>query len=247
MNFINPPKKSPKNMIHRTFRSNLLGCEVGYNIYLPPDYKKSGKNYPVKYHLHGWKENESTGIWALEKTYDSKTIVVFANSCDDGYIGGELPIESMIITELLPHIDAQYRTETREKRLISGFSMGGAGAFYYAVKYPELFGSMTAYAGTYHHFYHKGSRTVDVPVEKAAEIYAEMLEKQWDTEKDGILYMVKQNAEALRRMTSITLHVGTADVLLCDNEILHLHLNALDIPHEYKIFDGIGHELAKII
>ena len=159
MNFVNPPAGSPPGIIHRTFYSNLVGREVGYNIYLPPGYEESGKRYPAAYHLHGWTGNESSDIWSLEKVYRARNaITVFANGTpDNGYLDGKLPIESIILGELIPHIDQTYRTDpARESRMVSGFSMGGAGAFYYAVKHPELFGEVTAYAGTYHHFYHKG-------------------------------------------------------------------------------------------
>ncbi|MHB8062859.1 MAG: alpha/beta hydrolase, partial [Ruminiclostridium sp.] len=195
MNFINPPAESPQYVTHRTFYSKLVDHEVGFNIYLPPDYEHGVKRYPVAYHLHGYTGNESSDIWTLEKVYKSRdTITVFANgtSSDNGYLDNELPIESIIITELIPSIDAQYRTVAiREGRSISGFSMGGAGAFYYAVKYPEIFGSVTAYAGTYHHFYHKGSHTVGVAPEKAAELYENMMREERYLENDGILYLVK--------------------------------------------------------
>jgi enterochelin esterase-like enzyme len=61
-------------------------------------------------------------------------------SSDNGYLDKELPIESIIITELIPFIDGHYRTLTdRDNRALSGFSMGGAAAFYYAVNYYGLF------------------------------------------------------------------------------------------------------------
>lgn len=246
----NPPAQTPEHVTHRTFHSELVDCEVGYNIYLPPDYADSGARYPVVYHLHGYRGNESTDIWPLEKRYRGRAaITVFANgTASNGYLDRELPIESIILTELIPHIDAQYRAQaTRAGRAISGFSMGGAGAFYYAVKHPEIFGAVTAYAGTYHHFYHKGSRTVGVAPEKAAEIYESMMREERYLEEDNILYLVRRNAERIRGDLQIELHVGSNDILFCDNEILHLYLNALNIPHVYRIFDGAGHELGKIL
>lgn len=58
--FINPPIESPQNVFHKTFYSQVLNNEVGYNIYLPPEYNNSDKKYPVDYHIHGWKGNESS-------------------------------------------------------------------------------------------------------------------------------------------------------------------------------------------
>jgi RimJ/RimL family protein N-acetyltransferase/enterochelin esterase-like enzyme len=249
MNFINPPKETPKNVYHKTFYSKLYNHEIGFNIYLPPDYEESGEKYPVSFHLHGWTNNESSEIWAMEKVYkNKKAITVFPNSSPVIEDFENLPVESMIIDELIPYIDKEYRTKTsHEKRSVSGFSMGGAAAFYYAVKYPELFSSVTAYAGTYHHYYHEGSLTVSAEPEKAAQLYAEMIKEKRHFEEGNILCLIRQNADKIRGNLDICIHIGTNDVLFCDNEILHLYLNSLSIPHKYKKFYGVGHELNKIV
>ena len=162
MNFINPLERSPQNITHKTFFSKLYNHEIGYNIYLPPDYGTCGDKYPVAYHLHGWTGNESSEIWPMEKIFRSRrSITVFPNNSP--VIGSfeNLPVELMIVNELIPHIDGEYRTVAAcGSRSVSGFSMGGGMAFFYAVKYPELFSAVTAYAGTYHHYFHNVSRTV---------------------------------------------------------------------------------------
>ena len=251
MNFINPPTKSPQNVTHKTFYSQILKHEIGYNIYLPPCYNDSGEKYPVVYHLHGWMGNESPEIWPLEKAYgNSKAITVFVNviSSEEDYLNALLQIESVIIKDLIPYIDGQYRTDTaRESRTLSGFSMGGNMALYVAVKHAELFGSLTSYAGTYHHLYHKDSNTVGVAPEKAVELYEEMMREKRYLEENNILCLVQQNAEKIRGKLNIKIHIGTADILFCDSEILHLYLDSLNIPHEYKKFEESGHELDQII
>ena len=251
MNFVNPPAKTPQNVVHKTFSSRILDHEIGYNIYLPPCYDGCDEKYPVVYHLHGWTGNESSEIWPLEKAYrNRRAITVFVNviSSEADYLDALFQIEAILIHELIPHIDARYRTDaTREKREISGFSMGGNMAFYLAVKHSELFGAVTAYAGTYHHLYHKGSQTVGAAAEKAGELYEEMMREKRYLEENNILWLGQQNADSIRGRLSIVLHVGTADVLHCDNEILHLHLDSLNILHEYRKFDEIGHELEKIV
>jgi enterochelin esterase-like enzyme len=251
MNFINPPSKAPAGVTHRTFFSKLLDHEIGYNIYLPPGYGEGDERWPVAYHLHGWKGNESSSIWDLEKTCrDRKAITVFVNavSSKEGYWDAVSQMESMIVGELIPHIDGRYRTNAaRGPRTLSGFSMGGALAFYYAVKHPELFGGVTAYAGTYHHQYHKEYRGLGEPREKAAALYEAMMREERHLEENNILGLVRQNAKKIRGALDIKIHVGTADILICDNEILHLHLDSLDIPHEYRTFEGAGHEQEKIL
>ena len=248
MKYVNPPGKSPQNVTHRTFYSQLFNHELGYNIYLPPDYEAGGDIYPVAYFLHGWTGNESSDIWAAEKLYTSRrAIAVFPNNSPVIEDCDALPVEQMLINELIPHIDGEYRTEaTHEGRSISGFSMGGGMAFMYAVNHPELFSSVTAYAGTFHHYYHKGSCTVGEPPEKAAELYEAMVREERYLKEGNILYWVHKNADQLRKI-HISIRVGTADVLFCDSEILHLYLDALKIPHEYRVFDGVGHECDKLM
>jgi len=249
MEFINPPKKTPQNVFHKTFYSQLLNHEIGYNIYLPPGYEDGGELYPIAYHLHGWTGNESSEIWTMERVYkDRQVINVFPNNSPVIEDFENLPVERMIIDEFIPYIDVEYRTDaTREGRTISGFSMGGGMAFCWAVNYPDLFSSVTAYAGTYHHYYHKGSRTVGEPPEKAAVLYKEMMMEERYLEEGNVLCLIRQNAEKIRGNLDINLHIGTADVLYCDNEILRMYLESLCIPHRYKKFYGAGHELDKII
>lgn len=249
MSYINLPTETPQNVTHNTYYSEQFGDEIGYNIYLPSDYLKDNRNYPVVYHLHGWQCSESTDIWALEKVYRNRqAITVFANNAPMIGSNESLPVERMILNDLMPHIDGKYRTDaTCEGRSVSGFSMGGGSAFYYAAKHPDLFSTVTAYAGTYHHYYHKGYRGVGKPAETAAELYREMMsEKRYD-EKDNILYWIKRNVEKIRSKLQIAIHVGTVDPLYCDSEILHLYLDSLEIPHEYVVFEGMGHEIINIL
>jgi len=257
MNYINPPTESPQNVTHKTFYSQILNHEIGYNIYLPSEYDNCDEKYPVAYHIHGFMGNESSEIWSLEKVYrNRRAITVFVNaissvnviSYEDGYIDALLQIESIIIKELIPYIDSQYRTDaTRRNRMLSGFSLGGNMAFYYAIRHFEVFGSVTPYAGTYHHLYHKENRTVGVAPEKAIELYEDMIREKWYLEENNLLYLVRQNADKIRNKLKIEIHIGTADILFCDNEILHLYLDSLNIPHEYKKFEGIDHELDKMV
>lgn len=250
MTFSNPPAKSPENIRHETYFSPLVQQAVGYNIYLPPDYAQSGRRYPVAYHLHGYQENESSNLWAMEKPCrqrDALTVFVNGTATDNGYGDAELPIESMIITELIPHIDASYRTKAeRAGRAVSGFSMGGAAAFRYALEHADLFSAVTAYAGTYHHWFGKGYQSVGEPREKAAALYEAMMPDPQYTGEGTLLHLIRQNAQAIRANLAITMITGSNDPLICDNEILHMYLTDLDIPHIYQVIEGPGHELDEI-
>lgn len=244
MDYVNPPERLPPNVTHHTFYSALLRHELGYNVYLPPD---GGEGCPVAYHLHGWQGNESSEIWPMAEVCAARrAITVFPNSSP--VIGTEenLPVEAMLIDELIPHIEATYRA-SGEGRSISGFSMGGGMAFYCAAKHPGLFASVTAYAGTYHHFYHKAYRGVGEPRDKALALYEDMMQHAASLDEGNIMSIVRQNADRLRGHLRIAMRIGADDPLICDSEIMHLYLNAMNIPHEYRIFGGVGHTLADIV
>jgi enterochelin esterase-like enzyme len=185
----------------------------------------------------------------MEAVYKNRrAITVFPNSSPVIEEYENLPVEQMILGELMPLIEREYRADaSRAGRSVSGFSMGGAFAFCLAAKHPELFSSVTAYAGTYHHYYHKNAGTVVAEREKAAGLYNEMMRDKRYLEEGNVLCMIRQNADKLRGNMDISLHIGTNDILMCDNEIIHMYMDSLDIPHEYIIFDGAGHELDKII
>jgi S-formylglutathione hydrolase FrmB len=171
-----------------------------------------------------------------------------AISLETDYDKALIQIESILLNELIPHIDNHYRTKTsRQQRKLSGFSMGGNIAFYFAVKHHHLFGAVTAYAGTYHHLYRKAYRTVGVPLDKIQDLYHEMIQEKWYLEDHNILSLVRQNAEQIRANLDITIHFGMADILLCDNVIMHLYLNELNIKHQYHTFNDVAHNLADIL
>ena len=54
IDWVNTPKEGWSTILqHRTFQSQRMKREVGYSIFLPPDYETSGRRYPVIYWLHG--------------------------------------------------------------------------------------------------------------------------------------------------------------------------------------------------
>ena len=248
MHYINPPENPPQNISHRTLYSRILEHEIGYNIYLPPDYTHSGERYPVYFHLHGWTGSESSEIHAMESVCRSRrAITVFPNSSPVIEDRENLPIESYIIGELIPLIDREYRTiGSREGRTLSGFSMGGGAAFLYAAKHPDLFCGVTAYAGTYHHYFEQGFVTVGADPAKADELRSMILTSPERTQ-NNILSLLNRNADRIRGNLQIELRVGAEDVLHCDNEILHLHLDSLSIPHDYIKIPNADHNLRLIV
>ena len=162
-NWNNPPSNLPAGAEHKTFMSTSMKTEVGYNIYLPPGYssdKAADKvtRWPVLYYLHGRGGNESshTGAFAqFDQAIKDKKIPPFIYvhamcGSNSGYVDavdGSIMGETVFIKELIPHIDATYRTfPLKGGRAVEGFSKGGQGALLFAFKFPELFSSCIGYA-----------------------------------------------------------------------------------------------------
>jgi enterochelin esterase-like enzyme len=143
-----------------SFRSDLNRRSVAIKVYTPPGYEKSGERYPVVYNLHGgngsperqWERTGATVRDAMEKGRVRPMIYVYADGLGNtlflDYADGSLQVESMIVKELIPFIDARFRTiPSHEGRAIDGFSMGGFGALLIAFRYPQLFSSVVSYGG----------------------------------------------------------------------------------------------------
>ncbi|MFQ5983213.1 MAG: alpha/beta hydrolase [Woeseiaceae bacterium] len=145
------------------FESAAVGSDVSFYIYLPPSYESGTKRYPVLYWLHGSygrPYNATPVVKRLDAAIragtatemivvsclDPSGLSMWTNSKD-----GRLPMETVIIEELIPHVDSVYRTiEDRKGRAIEGYSMGGYGAAYLGVKYNQLFSSISILAGALH-------------------------------------------------------------------------------------------------
>ena len=54
----NPPKTVNPLAAHHTYHSAAMNCDVGYTIYLPPNYTNASNRYPVVHWLPGGGCNE---------------------------------------------------------------------------------------------------------------------------------------------------------------------------------------------
>ena len=127
-------------------------------VYLPPNYEKGTRRYPVLYLLHGYTGDEhgwmNPNYVGLPEMMDSliqkraivPMIVVMPNSFNrfggSMYTNSELTgnWEDFIVRDLVGYIDAHYRTlAATASRGIAGHSMGGYGALRIGMEHPEVF------------------------------------------------------------------------------------------------------------
>ncbi|MDP3069995.1 MAG: alpha/beta hydrolase-fold protein [Opitutaceae bacterium] len=243
------PEVKGANLHYRTFDSKAAGTKVSYLLYLPPDYETSkDRRYPVVFWLHGIGGSQQ-GIPALcarisEAITAQKAppaIFVFVNGMVDSFYCDALaikrPVETVIVKELIPHVDATYHTlATRAGRMIEGFSMGGFGAGHLGFKYPELFGSVSIIDGAL--------LSLGVIKGRHAKIFQRVFGgREGNFTAAHPLALAERNAAQIKGRTLVRQSVGA---LAAPNETLHAELSRLGIEHDYDKFDGVGHNLAAI-
>ena len=153
---------APLTTYHTYAASAIGGRETDYLIYLPPGYEEPAnrdRRYPVVYWLHGYGSEPQYGspfvdtLDAAIKSGDAPPIIAvlpngLINSWYVDSVDGSQPMDSIIVGDLLPHIDRTFRTiADRNFRAVEGFSMGAWGAAHFAMKYPQHFCAATLLSG----------------------------------------------------------------------------------------------------
>lgn len=238
--WVNPPESLPPGVSHHTFQSDALAREVGYTIYLPPSYEGGTEVFPVIYWLHGRGGNESDlrPSVALHAAIESgrvqpMVLVTVNGGAGSGYFdnpGTGVLSESLIVRDLIPHIEETYRVSASQSgRGIAGFSMGGAGAVRLVLRNRGVFSAFVSYGGML------------IPQAALMEEHA-LTDAQFAVDRD--VYALAVNSLASLRGVGMQFYVGTADQFLADNRRFATHLEANDMSPGYEEIPGLEHNLA---
>ncbi|HVN58242.1 MAG TPA: alpha/beta hydrolase-fold protein [Bacteroidales bacterium] len=220
-----------------------------YLVYLPEGYAHSEKRYPVIYWLHGGNGNAREGWWmcarmadAMKKGRMPPTIIVFVQGLPAGWYCNSAdstkPVEDVIIRDLVPHIDAVYRTiDKREARGIEGMSMGGYGALHLGFKYPDLFGAVSAIAPSLTTFSGE-KKEIIIPTFGTDSAY--FIQNHPSS-------LLRANSGLIRNRTQIRLLVGDKDFLLDAVSGLERQLTDLKANHICLVAKGASHDYSQVI
>ena len=237
--------------VYRLFPTPSRGVNTlgSYLIHLPENYDSSGKSYPVIYWLHGGNGNSREGAWMCGKMIEAMnngnmphSIIVFVQGLPIGWynnaVDGTMPVEDVVINDLIPYIDEKYRTiKKREGRAVEGMSMGGYGSLHLGFKYPELFGVVSSIAPSIT-TYAMERKEVLIPTFKNDTAYFN---------RNSPTNLVELNAEKIKGKTAIRLLIGDQDFLY--NLIIGFHqqMQRLEIDHQFIIAKGAGHDYREVI
>lgn len=244
-------------VVSESFSSKDLQRDERFTIHLPPSYDSSAKRYPVMYLLHGLfgseQEWQRRGVAAaFEKARASgkvgEMIAVMPNGGNSFYTNtadSKMMWEDMIVKELIPYVDSHYRTiADREHRAISGTSMGGFGALKIAMKYPELFSTVSAMSAvlipqlpeksddprTTSNFYYR----------ILAPVFGDPFNLELWKANDPMTLVDSRAAEIKRSGVRFLIECGTEDRYRFYEgaKVFSDKLESLGIPHELKLSPG---------
>ncbi|MBI1225517.1 MAG: esterase family protein [Bacteroidetes bacterium] len=237
-------------------KSAILGQEVEYCVYLPAGYDATNRRYPVLYLLHGYTDDETgwvqfgevnsiadKGISSGEAT---PMIIIMPDAGVSWYINsydGKVKYEDFFVKELIPFIDANYRTRpVKDFRAIAGLSMGGHGSFLLAARHPDLFVACAPLSGAFW----TEEEVIKSPEETWTNIFAHLYgENLKGAERltphfksySGVEIVKNGDAEALKKV-KYYIDCGDDDFLIQGNMALHLEMKNKGIPHEFRVRDG---------
>lgn len=237
---------------HLTIKSEILGVEKPYSIYLPEGYDTSDERYPVLYLLHGAFSNHFSwnrdGGGELPRVADEeiaagripKMIVVMPDASGvDGKKGGKnmgyfnvegWPYETFFFDEFIPYIDKTFKTiATKENRAIAGLSMGGGGSVVYAQRHPDMFSACYSTSGLLDHYHREKKPTTTV-------------EWLWSVaETSPVAFLQKASAEELEKLRTVRwmADCGDDDHLIDVNIRFFGEMLRVGVPIEFRVRDGV--------
>jgi len=244
----------------RTFKSEAVGSNVSYHVYLPPAHDEPGVRLPVLYWLHGTGGGVG-GIGptarlfgeAMEAGRIPAMIVVFVNGLPRSLWAdskdGRAPVETVFVSEVIPDVDRNFRTiARREGRILEGFSMGGYGAARIGLKHPHLFTGISILAGGPLDIELRGPRALRNPRLREA-ILRDVCGDDLEYFRAISPWMIAQGAAArLQDNNTIIRHViGDRDDTAPLNRQFHARMASLDIVHEYVEVPGVGHDARALL
>lgn len=218
-------------------QSSLMSKSVPMVVVLPDDYETSTNRYPVVYLLHGAGEDchsYEKKSWPQSAVDAHGYIVAIPDGAKtswwiDSPVDPSFKYESFVIQEIIPFVDAHYRTiPDRRHRAVCGASMGGHGAATMAICHRDIFSVLGMVAPG-----------VDLrPFPNNWDIKKRLGSIQ-DQPARWKRYSIISRAEDLKNgeMDILTV-IGTSDFFLPMNRELHELLSKNGVEHTYVEMRG---------
>jgi len=240
-----------------TIKSNILGKDVRYTVYLPADYSTSSRTYPVVYLLHGFTDDNTGWLQFGEiNRYADKAIadgtippmiIIMPNADSSFYINaydGKENYEDFFVKEFIPGVEKMYRIKGEKRyRAVAGLSMGGYGTLIFSLKHPELFAAaapLSAAVWDDDAITSMPDGTYDFVVGKLFGRGLKGKNRLTKTFYENSIFKIvaDKKADDLKKVR-YWIDCGDDDFLIKGNCLLHIALTEKGIPHEFRVRDGV--------
>lgn len=220
--------------------SNAMQKNIRCVVVTPKQLKKSKREYPVLYLLHGYAGRydnwirKAPVIDSLANVY--RMIIVcpdagFSSWYFDSPVDSAFRYETFTAKELPAFIDARYPTiRSRFGRAITGLSMGGHGAMFLALRHPETFGACGSMSGALdiQHI----TRGYDLSKRLGDTTLNRKYYREWSV---NTLLEKYKPADSL----AMIIDCGVNDFIFAMSRNAHEKMLKLKIPHDYVERPGV--------
>ncbi|WP_298262902.1 alpha/beta hydrolase-fold protein [uncultured Lutibacter sp.] len=234
-----------------TMKSSILKGERKFAVYLPPDYETSQRSYPVLYLLHGSGDDQTGWVQfgeilhiadkSIKEGTSTSMIVVMpdANTGKKGYFNSieeHWLYEDFFFKEFMPYVEKTYRIKSDKRfRAIAGLSMGGGGAFVYALHHPELFSSACPLSASL------GPLSLESFKNRLKNNNSSITDEtkiQTYFEQHYVISLIENKTLDDLKSVRWFIDCGDDDFLYEGNSLAHIALRKKNVPHEYRVRDG---------
>jgi S-formylglutathione hydrolase FrmB len=246
-----------KVLTKQVLKSTILNRDVNYTVYLPEGYETNQRNYPVTYLLHGHGDSDDGWIQfgeinrladaAINNGKIAPMIIVTPDGFKSFYMNaadGSMNYEDFFIKELIPHIEKTYKVKTDKRfRGIAGLSMGGYGSLLYALKYPNMFSaaaplSAAIWTNEDYENMKEGMYNTYFGLSIGKNLKGkERLTANWQA--NSIFSIIDKKTTDELSAVKYWIDCGDDDFLTVGNAELHIALTNKNVPHEFRMKDGI--------
>jgi S-formylglutathione hydrolase FrmB len=204
------------------------------------------------YLLHGFGDDQTGWVQFGEVQYiadkainegKATSMVIIMPDANTGKVGyvndfrGEWRYEDFFFGELMPYVEKTFRIKgEKDYRAIAGLSMGGEGTFIYALHHPELFSSACPLSAA------TGPGNIDemekyILWQAAKGILGSDREKYFNN--NSVLTLINNIPEKDKKAVRWYIDCGDDDFLFEGNSLVHIAMRKKEIPHEFRIRDGV--------
>lgn len=248
-----PPAAPAEARVERfTVRSPSMDREIKAWVVLPPAYSEDNDTrFPILHALHGRAAPYDTfaNMPRLRAALADMPMIVAGFDADIAsfYLDSPFPLRvsrnpadetlaasrfaTFFFDEFVPAIEARHRADP-SRRMLTGFSMGGFGAFHYLLSRPDAFSSVSALSGVF-------LRSMPPP-----PAWRQRLEPLLGPAPETIaaiafLPRIDRHAAVGVALPPTALFCGAEDgISIADNRAFHADLTERGIRHEYHETPG---------